>query len=279
MAAPTNRLFREVIDLTGDDDNTIPAPVPATHPPSSASKSRVPRVDVNRVHGSYAYANPLPASPHPPKGHDTGFGPPAKRQRLSESPRAAKLTDAQHVTASISAGLWPYAKAAVENIADARVDKAKLQGEVGNKTPSGNHGVNSSNLVFSCHCQVKDALLQYFNDLLRNHGGLIPKALHNDIDDRARVLAKNFSKLPVRTERPSRFAKTNIIYTGIPSTTTFCDTCDTCDPSSSKSGSGHTSSCASRSVFSSRASCPCQRSSFVGDCLESNVCTTSSTHA
>lgn len=119
------RPIKEVIDLTGDDESTDP-PQTASNP----SANRSPPVDAKRVVGNHAYTHPLRTSPNEPN-----LGPPAKRQRLSENPPPASLTDAQHVAASIAAGLWPYAKAAADNITDARVDKAKLRGEVNNNTP------------------------------------------------------------------------------------------------------------------------------------------------
>jgi hypothetical protein len=112
-----------------------------------------------------------------------------------------------------------------------------------------------------CHYQIEDALIQQFADQLRRFSGVVPKHLHDDVEARSKVLAKNFSTLPVSTERPSRLARANILYTGIPSTHTYCDDCDdcntryTCRPSSSEPCPGHTCACpcASRSTSSSRS--------------------------
>ncbi|ROW06476.1 hypothetical protein VMCG_04322 [Cytospora schulzeri] len=170
MAAPTPRLVKEVIDLTGDDDNNSTPPIAASRPPSAALANGLPRTNGNRVFSGHAHAQPQASSYHSPSDSSTGFGPPAKRQRLSETPRPATLTDAQHVSASISAGLWPYAKAAADKLTDARLDKAKLRTE--------------------------------FGPLLRIYRGLIPKHLHDDIEARSKALARNFSTLPGFLQKP-----------------------------------------------------------------------------
>ncbi|KUI57719.1 Rik1-associated factor 1 [Cytospora mali] len=167
MAAPTQRVSKEVIDLTGDDDNDTTAP-PSCQPSNSANGPRLTGLRVGGHTLSHIY--------HPPAPHHTlnngnpSSEPPAKRQRLSEAPRA-KLSDGQHVEALIAAALSPYAKAAAEGIADSQVDKSMLRTE------------------------IKAALIRQFGLQLRLQGGKVSRALHGQVEARSKALAKDYAKL------------------------------------------------------------------------------------
>lgn len=126
MAVPPRQAFKEVIDLTGDDDNNV-APPPKPAPlPSNALANGLPRVKGSQA-GGYAHAHSQPTHSHAPSS--SKVEPPAKRQKLSDAPRGqVKPSGPQHV--GPSRFRW-YARAAVDGVTHPRVDRAKLKAEVG----------------------------------------------------------------------------------------------------------------------------------------------------
>lgn len=150
MAPPSQRLSREVIDLTADDDDDAvqqEQPRPTAPLPASANgiANRVADRFVNSVppgglpfHGSthaHPYAPPRLAQEQPSHQRhahgtpDYAPSPPAKRQKLSEPPRGMNY-DEQVIRKSVGIHLSPYARDAAEALKNKNIDEDKLKAEV-----------------------------------------------------------------------------------------------------------------------------------------------------